>query len=100
MARPFTPSPLYPAALAHRDALAAGLEVASARLRSVPGVGTGRMGLTPDHVKATATYQNAKRSYDHWFALVRDFNGTFVRTFKRELAADRAAARAVKMASL
>jgi hypothetical protein len=47
------------------------------------------MGITPDHIRATSEWQKAKRDFDNSFAQLREFNGWFVKTFKKEYAADR-----------
>jgi len=92
--KPFTPSPAFIAAKARYDALQAALATASHALRAVPGIGAGPMGLTPDAVKFSAPYRTAKAAYDRAHNEARTFNGAYCRTFKRELAADRATRRA------
>lgn len=73
-----------------RDIFEAQMKQASAALRAVPGVGTGTMGLTPDNVKASAAYQDAKRRFEWDFANLRKFNAWYVKTFKIELKKARA----------
>jgi GH24 family phage-related lysozyme (muramidase) len=58
---------------------------AAKSLKSVEGVGTGTMGLTPDHVKATASYKKAKAKFDWEFANLRAYNAWYVKEFKKEL---------------
>lgn len=81
----------YEQAKARQLELEAQLKRTSGELRSVPGVGSGAMGLTPDAVKRSAPYQAAKRAYDSAFAALRSFNGDYVRRYRREIAADRRA---------
>ncbi|GMX64419.1 hypothetical protein Elgi_36880 [Paenibacillus elgii] len=47
------------------------------------------MGLTPDHVKALPEWKLAKKVCDASFTELRNFNEWFVKTFKKEYAADR-----------
>jgi len=60
---------------AARAALEAEHKAAGAALRAIPGIGSGRMGLTPDHVKASPDYRAARAAYDRAFAALRRFNG-------------------------
>jgi len=64
-------------------------KAAGDRLKSVAGVGTGPMGLTPDHVKASPEYQEAKTAFDQAFARQREFNEKFLRQFKVEVQQER-----------
>lgn len=45
--------------------------------------GGGALGLTPDSVKSTAEWREAKKRYDLAFAAERAFNGWFVKEFKK-----------------
>ena len=74
-----------------RDAFDAQMRAASQALRAVDGVGSGAMGLTPDAVKASAAYQEAKRRFDWDFDNLQKFNAWYVKAFKRELTAQRRA---------
>lgn len=47
------------------------------------------MGIVPDHIRETPEYQKAAKEYDLAFAEIRNFNGWFVKAFKKEYAADR-----------
>lgn len=80
----------YAQAKAAADALDARLDAASAALQGFP---RGLMGLTPDDVKASPEWRQAKRAYDQAFAALRAFNGPFVKRFKSEIRADRDARR-------
>ena len=73
-----------------RDIFEAQMKAASVALRAVPGVGSGAMGLTPDSVKASTAYQNAKRRFEWDFDNLRKFNAWYVKTFKTELRKARA----------
>ncbi len=48
-------------------------------------------GLTPDDVRVTAEYRIAKARYQAAFARLRAANAWFVKTFKKEIKAERAA---------
>jgi hypothetical protein len=47
------------------------------------------MGIVPDHIRETPEYQTAKKAVDKNFAELRNFNQWFVKTFKKEIQADR-----------
>ena len=49
----------------------------------------GALGLTPDEVKATPAWREAKADFDCVFAQLQLFNQWFVRKFKRQIQADR-----------
>lgn len=65
------------------------VDAASAALQAFPK--TGSMGLTPDHVKASPEWQAAKRLFDVQFSRLRSLNGWYVKAFKAEIRAERAA---------
>ena len=77
-----------------KAALEANLAAAGKVLGAIPGVGTGPMGLTPDEVKFSPEYRNAKKAVDAAFAALRNFNGKYVKVFKNEIRAERDARRA------
>lgn len=87
----------FEAATAQRDAIDAALRYAIAALNALTddlaGDAPRAMGLTPDHVKADPRWQQAKAKADVLFQALRQFNGVYVRKFKRELAIARRAAR-------
>ena len=60
---------------AARDLLRGNLDRASAALGTVAGLGSGPLGLTPDSVKQSPEYREAKANYDEAFARLRWFNG-------------------------
>jgi len=57
--------------------------------RKIPGVGSGPMGLTPDHIRLSPEYRNAKAAFEAAFAALRNFNGKYIKIFKAEIAAER-----------
>ena len=58
---------------------------AAISLRSIPGVGSGPMGLTPDNVKFSPEYRSAKAAFDHAFANLQAFNKRYVKEYRKEL---------------
>lgn len=48
-------------------------------LKSFP---RGPMGLTPDHIKASPEWKEARRQYDYWFSQLRAYNKAFLKTHK------------------
>lgn len=78
---------------AARAAIEARVEAASARLKAIPGVGSGRMGPTPDAVKATPEWRDARHAFNVAFAALRDLNGRYARQFARQERQERAARR-------
>jgi hypothetical protein len=79
----------FEAAKATRDEINARCKRACERLNTIPGVGTGPMGLTPDEIKFSAEYKEAKREADREFARVREFNDWFTKAYREELAEER-----------
>ena len=47
------------------------------------------LGMTPDHIRELPEYQKAKQDFDRSFAELRNFNGQYVKMFKKEIQADR-----------
>ncbi len=43
-------------------------------MKAIPGIGSGPMGLTPDHVKFSPAYRAAKAASDAAFAKLRKLN--------------------------
>lgn len=64
---------------------------AAARLRAIPGTGSGPMGLTPDAVKFSPEWQAARAAHAAAFARLQDFNRAHVKRFRKEASAERAA---------
>lgn len=61
---------------------------AGALLRSLPRLDNG---LTPDHVRATSEWQDAKHKADAAFSALQRINQIIMRHYKREYMAERAA---------
>ena len=76
----------FKAAKAEHDRLDNEMKEASKRLKNYP---TGKMGLTPDHVKNTTNWKRDKENFDRAFRTLRSYNGVYVKKFKRELKAER-----------
>lgn len=74
-------------AKAERARIEAEVRSAGSDLKAFP---RGKMGLTPDAVKATTGYQAAKARYDKAFARLQAFNVAFTKKFAKELKAERA----------
>lgn len=87
-------SPNYQEAKARRADLDTAARTTGEALRAFPGAGSGPMGLTPDAVKFSPQYKAAKLAYVQAFAALRDFNHWFTKTFKKEIAQERARSRA------
>jgi hypothetical protein len=83
----------FEAAKAHASELDAACKAASDRVKAIPGVGSGPMGLTPDAVRYDPDYRDAKRDYDGAFARVREFYSWYTKAFTAELRAEREAKR-------
>lgn len=62
---------------------------ASAALKSIPGINSGAMGLTPEHVRITVEYKVAHNKYKHAFEALRNFNAIYCKQYRKELAAER-----------
>lgn len=82
---------------AHYEALQLASELTSAKLRAIPGIGSGPMGLTPDAIKFGPEYRAAKRAYDNSAAILRDFAKTYCKAWPKEIRALRDARRAAKL---
>ena len=57
-------------------------EDASILLNTFP---RGPMGLTPDEVKFSPEFKEAKANYDFWNKKLRDLNGFISKNYKKEL---------------
>lgn len=79
----------YEEAKAYRKKLDEKNTADSDKLKSFDELGKTAMGLTPDHVRALPEWQEAKKAFDCSFSELRTFNSWFVKTFKKEYAADR-----------
>lgn len=67
---------------------------AAARLRAVPGIGAGPMGLTPDSVKAGPAYREARAYHAAAFERLRALNGLAARHYRPQCRAAAIASRA------
>lgn len=47
------------------------------------------IGMTPDHIRQLPEWQQAKRDYNHSFSELKKFNEWYVKTFKKQIQADR-----------
>jgi hypothetical protein len=87
----------FTTATQQRDAINAELSNATDALKALTNELAGDaprpMGLTPDSVKADPRWQAAKSKVDRLFQTLRNFNGTYTKQFKRELAAQHRANR-------
>lgn len=79
----------YEQAKALKSRLEASCEDASRALNAIPGIGSGPMGLTPDHIKESRKYRLAKRTFDISFQTLREFNAVFTRSFRKEITSER-----------
>lgn len=84
----------YAAAKDKQAALEAESSRTSAIMRTFPSHPNG---LTPDHVRATSEWKAAKAATDTAFAKLRNFNGAFVKSFAKEIKAERMARNAARM---
>lgn len=65
------------------------LDAADKALKAFDQYGKNQMGMTPDFVKAMPEWQQAKKEYNKAFAELRNFNGWYIKTFKKEISAER-----------
>ena len=77
----------YVQAKERRDQLEAEVLRTGNSLKEISGGGP--MGLTPESVRSTQKWKNAKRESDGAMAELQEFNTVFVRRFKHEIAQDR-----------
>ena len=64
------------------------------------GVGSGAMGLTPDHIKFSPEYRAARNRSEQIKDIIRKFNSTAAPRFKKEMRARIDAKRAAKLAAM
>lgn len=79
-------SQTYTEAKATSDALSAEVDRLSTILNTFP---VGPMGLVSDEVRASAEFRAAKGQYATAFQRLRAFNGSFTKTFRKEIAQSR-----------
>ena len=87
-------------ALEMQSVLVARHREAGKRLNSIEGIGSGPMGLTPDTVKASAPYREARQDYDACHEALRRFNKWFLPKYKTELRCHRQQVRETRLAAL
>jgi hypothetical protein len=78
----------YESFKATRDKLESEVAAVEAVLARFP---SGTMGLTPDSVKTSEAFRDAKRAFNLAFSRLRAYNARYLGRFKREAAAERAA---------
>lgn len=81
----------YEQAKALKDEIAAASNLAGARFTSLCDQHKGAMGLTSDSFKATDEYKTAKAEFEIAFARARAINVWFMKHFKKQYQAERAA---------
>jgi hypothetical protein len=69
--------------LENQSALEHRVRMASCEVKAIRGVGMGEAGLTPDHIKQSAEYQEATRRYRMAFAALREFNGKYAKELRK-----------------
>lgn len=77
-------------AKAQQEIIQSKVDECSATLKEFDKFGKGNMGVTPDHIKAMPEWKQAFQNYHAAFNQLRNFNGWYVKTFKKELRAERA----------
>jgi hypothetical protein len=70
----------------HQQKLDEKCSIDSAKLNTFP---KNEIGLTPDLVRETPDFQQAKKAFEKSFAELRNFNKWYSKEFKKELAAER-----------
>lgn len=79
----------YEQAKAYKLTLEALNNADSDALKEFDNYGKSDMGMTPDFVKAMPEFKAAKLAFDISFNNLRNFNGKFVKAFKKEIAQER-----------
>lgn len=80
----------FTAAKVHAEALEQAVTETTAILQQFP---KGPMGLTPDEVKSSPEWQAAQHNFARAFQVLREFNGSYTKTFAAELKHERQARR-------
>lgn len=57
----------------------------SKKLKEFPGYGSGKMGLTPDHVRTLPEYQKLDKELATTFKKIRDINSFITKNYKKEM---------------
>lgn len=79
----------YAIAKATKELLEKNHEAAVAHLKEVSGNERNAMGLTPDHIKATAEWKQAYHAERLHFKALRNWNHYMTRNFKKEMREER-----------
>lgn len=85
---------IYAEFCAARDELQRRVDAASARIKAIPGAGAGPMGLTPDSVKSSPEWRQARAEFRAAFDALRAFNARHASRYRSEERAARDARRA------
>ena len=80
---------LFHAAKQSKTMLENALDAADKALKVFDKYGKSEMGTTPDFVKEMPEWPQSKKEFDKAFAELRNFNGWYVKTFKKEITAER-----------
>lgn len=87
--RPNERNAIFNKAKARYNELEDAADAASKRLRAIPGISSGPMGLTPDAVKVTPEFRKARADYDAAAKTLKTYAAWYVKTFKKEITAER-----------
>jgi hypothetical protein len=79
----------YATAKTEKAALEIKYRAACKQLASLPGVGSSKMGLTPDEVRQTPEYRAAQDQYRAAFRRLQEYNRWFCKLFKNEIRTER-----------
>lgn len=82
--------PTFESQLARQQELEAAVNAADKTIKGFP---RGPMGLTPDHIKAMPEWRAADSAYHSAAKALRNFNGPFIKAFKKQILAARLARR-------
>jgi len=72
----------FKSALTHKQILESNVTATSTALQSFKA--SGAMGLTPDAVKFSEAFKQAKENYNQAAKTLKDFNGPFLKIYKKE----------------
>lgn len=85
-----TQSDAFVVAKQTRDGLESECRRCSDILNAHPGHASGHAGITPDRIKASPEWKEKKNAVDVALRNLQNFNQRFTKTFKNELAQERA----------
>ena len=72
----------FKSALANKQILESNVTATSTVLNAFP---SGPMGLTPDAVKFSEAFKQAKANYNHAAKTLKDFNGPFLKFIRKNM---------------